>query len=571
MDTNLMNCQTCGHSVSNAAGACAYCGSSMVEEEPQPQGDDKDVGRKTQVAASPPPLPHKEIPAADLMSDEGGEISFADTGHSESNVSQQAADSPATAETSEPATAAETVSQNDLISVEDEAESKPPDDGQDLKSTPESDWLNQDVENDPEIASTKAVGPESVPKVDVDAAAEITQETLEPEGKTISAVENALFVDRDETQTATVTDDTQAPPEPVVADTAGDGTGEPETLGETVAELVETEASQPELTAPSTIEKPPPLVKPVEEAETKPVEDLQPKNEADITVDAEAGSTSESLGSTILLEVEEADITIDAKAGSIIESSGDTVWLEVADEVKPAAGELPDTVEKSEISESQTELLKVEEDAQSKAAAIEKQKASLAKAQKKNRQAAALAKAQAQKKQDEALAKEQALQKQKLVLAKEQAVKKQKLVLANAADLKRKKAAHAKAQALKKQKAAQADIEAAKKKESATAADRPQLAPGLQSNTRMQTLLAKYKGRVIGINYDNSADIKAAQLVAANAEYFRVFVKDQNLHYSYPLKSILTVIEGKEGVDMGDAKQPNKFIAVIKVYPLVLF
>jgi hypothetical protein len=195
----------------------------------------------------------------------------------------------------------------------------------------------------------------------------------------------------------------------------------------------------------------------------------------------------------------------------------------------------------------------------------------LAKAQKKNRHAAALAKAQAQKKQDAALAKEQALKKQKLVLAKEQALKKQKLVLANAAALKRKKAAHAKAQALKKQKAAQADIVAAKKNESVTAADRPKLDPDLQTNPRMQMLLAKYKGRVIGINYDNSAEIKEAQLTAANAEYFRVFVKDQNLHYSYPLKSILTVIEGKDGVDMGDGKQSNKFIAVIKIYPLVLF
>jgi hypothetical protein len=571
MDTNLMSCPTCSHSVSNAAGACAYCGSAMVEEQQQPQADDKDVGQKAQMVESPPPLPQKEIPAADIISDEGGEIPLVATEHSESYVFQQAADSPATAETSEPATEAETVSQNELISVEDEAESKPPDDEQDLKSTPESYRLNPDVENDSEIASTETVGPESVPEADVDAAAEIKQEIQEPEGQTLSAVDNVVSIDRDETQTATVTDDTQSPPEPEVADIAGDGTGESETVGETVAELFETEASQPALATSSTLEKPPPLVKSVEDPETKPVEDLQPKNEGFISIDAEAGSIPESLGSTILVEVEDEGITIDAKAGSIPESSGDTVWLEMDDEVKPGAGELPDKIEKSEKSESQAGALKVAEDAQGKAAAIEKQKASLAKAQKKNRQAAALAKAQAQKKQDAALAKEQALKKQKLVLAKEQALKKQKLVLANAAALKRKKAAHAKAQALKKQTAAQADIVAAKKNESVTAADRPKLDPDLQTNPRMQMLLAKYKGRVIGINYDNSAEIKEAQLTAANAEYFRVFVKDQNLHYSYPLKSILTVIEGKDGVDMGDGKQSNKFIAVIKIYPLVLF
>jgi len=112
---------------------------------------------------------------------------------------------------------------------------------------------------------------------------------------------------------------------------------------------------------------------------------------------------------------------------------------------------------------------------------------------------------------------------------------------------------------------------AAKKKVSAAAAPTPKSDPGPEANSRMQTLLEKYKGRVIGINYDNSADIRKALFVEANAEYFSVFVKDQNLKYSYPLKAILSLIEGKDGVDIEDSKQLKKFIAVIKVYPLVLF
>ena len=87
----------------------------------------------------------------------------------------------------------------------------------------------------------------------------------------------------------------------------------------------------------------------------------------------------------------------------------------------------------------------------------------------------------------------------------------------------------------------------------------------------MQDLLKKYEGQAIGINYDNSAEIREAFLEKANGEYFSVFVKDKKLHYSYPLKSILTVIEGKDGVDTGNSKQAQKFNAVIKVYPLVLF
>jgi len=91
------------------------------------------------------------------------------------------------------------------------------------------------------------------------------------------------------------------------------------------------------------------------------------------------------------------------------------------------------------------------------------------------------------------------------------------------------------------------------------------------ASTRMLGLLKKYEGQAIGINYDNSAEIKEAELVEANDEFFSVFVKDQGLNYSHPLNTILTIIEGKDGVGTGKPEQNGKFNAVIKVYPLVLF
>ena len=550
MDSNLMSCPTCGHSVSNIAGVCAYCGEMMVKEGQQSQTEEKELGENAQVVESPPPLPQDEIPPTDKISDEAGETPLAATGQSESNVSQQPADSPAATETSEPATEAKTVSANESVSLEEEIESKHPDDEPELESKPESGKLTQGVEGDSEIAPTEVVGPESVPVADAEPAAEVKQDFQEPEGETIPAVDNVVSIARNKVQPETVTDEIQSPPEPAVVDTTGDETGESETLGENIVELVEIEAPQHESGTPPTLEKPPPLKKFVEEAETKPVEELQPENEAEISIDAEAGSISKSLGDTILLEVE--------------------------DEVEFAAGVLPDKIEETAISESQAEALKIENAAQDMAAAIEEQKAALTKARALKKQKAALAKAQALKKQKATLAKAQALKKQKAALAKTQALKKQKLVLANAAALKRKKAVQAKAQALKKQKADQAAIETAKKGDSAavrtaTAADRPKIDRSLQADTTMQTLLEKFKGQAIGINYDNSAEIREAQLVEANAEYFRVFVKDKDLHYSYPLKTVLTVIEGKDGVDTGNSKHPNKFRAVIKVYPLVLF
>ena len=50
-----------------------------------------------------------------------------------------------------------------------------------------------------------------------------------------------------------------------------------------------------------------------------------------------------------------------------------------------------------------------------------------------------------------------------------------------------------------------------------------------------------------------------------------VFVKDKKLRFSYPINAVLTVIESKDGVDIRGSKQSKKFLAVIKVYPLVLF
>jgi hypothetical protein len=551
MDPNLMSCPTCSHTVSNIAEACAYCGAILVKEGQPPQTDDNEPnepGENAQVVASPPPLSQDEIPPTDKISDEAGETHLAATGQSESNVLQPLADSPAAADTSEPATEAETVSANESVSLEEEIESKHPDDEPELEPKPESAKLIQDLEGDSEIASIEAAWQESVSDADAEPAAEVKQDFKEPEGETAPAVDNVVSIARNKVENGTVTDEIQSLPEPEVVDIAGDETGESETSGENIAELSEIEASQPGSGTPPTLEKPPPLKNFVEVAETIPVEELQPKNETDINIDARAGSLSDLSSGTILLELD--------------------------DEVEPVAGVSPDKIEETEMSEPQA--LKIENAAQELSAAIEEQKAALTKVRALKKQKEARAKAQALKKQKEVLAKTQALKKQKEARAKVQASKMQKLVLANVEALKRKKAVQAKAQALTKQKAAQATIEAAKKGDSAavrtaTAADRPKSDRSLQAGTTMQTLLEKFKGRVIGINYDNSAEFKEAQLVEANAEYFCVFVKDKGLLYSYPLKTILTVIEGKNGVDVGDKKQPQKFNAVIKVYPLVLF
>lgn len=165
------------------------------------------------------------------------------------------------------------------------------------------------------------------------------------------------------------------------------------------------------------------------------------------------------------------------------------------------------------------------------------------------------------------------LKKQKAALAKAAIAKKQKLAQAKKLEaLKRQKAAKARAEALKRQKAA-----ALKKQKLQAAANQPTetqppaMAKSGALNVKLMGLLKKYEGQTIGINYDNSADIKEAELVEANDEFFSVTVKETKLQYSFPLQTLLSLIEGEDGVPSEESESKTKFSAVIKVYPLVLF
>ena len=265
-------------------------------------------------------------------------------------------------------------------------------------------------------------------------------------------------------------------------------------------------------------------------------------------------------------------LTTDDEVQSVTQSSpagvGEAVENQVSEESVESAAATGEAAAKSDDSSEPGE-------AQAKADAIQKQTEAQASVEALKIEKAAQELAEARKKQkvalDPALLKEQ-----KTALARAGALKKQKLKLANVQALKRKKAALVKAQALKKQRAAQAGVENSIKEEAAVSsppkANKPNMViQSMGANTRMLGLLKKYEGQAIGINYDNSAEIKEAKLVEANDEFFSVFVKDQGLNYSYPLNTILTIIEGKDGVGTGKPEQKEKFNAVIKVYPLVLF
>jgi len=201
------------------------------------------------------------------------------------------------------------------------------------------------------------------------------------------------------------------------------------------------------------------------------------------------------------------------------------------------------------------DALKKQQEAQAKAEVLEKEKVGQAVALKKKR-----------------LAQVQALKKQKAAQAKAEALKKRKEALAKARASRKQKATQARADALKKQIEAQIKAEASSQEvQHASTGSSQAAAAGMSNYERLLGLLKRYKGKAIGINYDNSSEIREAELVEANEEFFSVRVKDKKLQYSYPLKTILTIVEGQEGVETGEGDKKTKFDAVIKVYPLVLF
>ena len=232
-------------------------------------------------------------------------------------------------------------------------------------------------------------------------------------------------------------------------------------------------------------------------------------------------------------------------------------------------------VKKQQAGETREETLNKQQKIQAREV-LKKQRENQAKVEALKKEKAVQARAAVLKKKRLAQVKAEVLKKQKAAQAKAEALKKMKEAPAKAASVKIQKTAQARAEALKKQKDAQAKAEASAR-EIQVASTGVQEAvsqttgESLNHHEKLLGLLKRYKGRAIGINYDNSTEIKEAELVDANEEFFSVMVKDKKLQFSYPLKSILTIVEGQEGVEIGPDDKKLKFNAVIKVYPLVSF
>jgi hypothetical protein len=295
------------------------------------------------------------------------------------------------------------------------------------------------------------------------------------------------------------------------------------------------------------------LVEPAK-PETEAERDLEPGEITPIIIVEPEKETENAKNDAVSTLIKDEDKLEEPETQEPLEDEEEILLVEVAEPVKAEA-----KAEKTE-DNPRVELLK-------------KQKAALVKAEADKNKKKDQAKAVALKKQK--LVKMEALKKQKAAQAKAEALKKKKAELAKAAALKKQKAV-VKTEALKQQEASRAAVENQSKLTQAAVKSPPAMRPtgqgkGLESNLKIMDLLKKYEGKIIGINYDNSAEIKEAELVEANDEFFSVAVKDKKLQYSYPLQTLLSLVEGEDGVEAEESESTAKFSAVIKVYPLVLF
>jgi hypothetical protein len=539
MDTNIMSCAKCGHTLSETAEACAYCGTAVTSAD-SPSQPDAEAPGQTEQPVVPPPLPADDSPPVLDMTDELATTPALSGEKSEAESSNQSQSEETRRIINESAADTEPRSEDSSSEIDDLIDAQLPDDELIVDFGADQTAKDPESPSGAETVSTGTKKPELEPDTSInqDEIVDLEQHAAEEVAEVIPLTDKATA--------KAASDDSPGLPQTPVLEVSGEDPSESETLGADILELVADEVSKPETTQDQPTEKLKSADESVvgEKAETPP--DLTPDGSGVEDGDLEA----------ILLTSDDA---VESGTPSSLEDTEEAVKAEEPEDPVELAAPTAEVAAKSEDSS-------VPGEAQAKADAIQKQTEAQASVEAVKIEKAAQGLAESQKK-PKAASEAALLKKQKAALSKAKALKMKKLKLAKAQALKRKKAALAKAQALKKQKEAQAGIE----KANTGTASGSTMTQSMEANTKMLGLLKKYEGQAIGINYDNSADIKEAELVEANDEFFSVFVKDQKLNYSHPLNTILTIIEGQEGVETGTAEPKTKFKAVVKVYPLVLF
>ena len=141
--------------------------------------------------------------------------------------------------------------------------------------------------------------------------------------------------------------------------------------------------------------------------------------------------------------------------------------------------------------------------------------------------------------------------------------------------LRRQKEEEEKAEALSKQKEEEKKAEALrrqKEEEEKKALQKKieDITNVLKPKAKIKDLLKKYEGQTVGINHDNPTEIKGADLIKVGDDLFSILLADEKLIKSYPLRTIISIIEGVNGVSNANMEENSKFSIVILVHYPVL-
>ena len=81
----------------------------------------------------------------------------------------------------------------------------------------------------------------------------------------------------------------------------------------------------------------------------------------------------------------------------------------------------------------------------------------------------------------------------------------------------------------------------------------------------LKKLLRSYLNQAVGMNYDNPAVIKEVTLASINDDHFSVLAAEDDLIFTFPISTILQIVEGVDGVSTGSPKSQVVFPMVIRV------
>ncbi len=240
-------------------------------------------------------------------------------------------------------------------------------------------------------------------------------------------------------------------------------------------------------------------------------------------------------------------------------------------------------LKKKEEEEKRTEELERQKEEKERAEALIKQKEEEAKAEVLRKQKEEEEKAEVLRKQEEEEEKAEVLRKQKEEEERAEALRKQEEEEEKAEALRKQEEEEEKAEVLRKQKEEEDRTEALRKqkeeeeksevlRKQKEKEEKRRLQIGVEDITKqlkpksnIREILKKYEGQNIGINYDSAAVIKGANLVKVGDDIFSIVIIDDELMKSYPLRSIISVIEGVNGVSTGDKEEKSTFSIIIQV------